>query len=260
MLDQITPIILTLNEEMNIGRCLKRLRWAHIVVVVDSGSTDKTEAICDQYKNVCFFTQPFENHALQWSAAVENPLVKTEWVLTLDADYIMDDEFERELDSLEPSIGTSAYESEFIYWINGHPLSQCVYPSRIVLARKSNLSFYLDGHTQRQKVAGQIEKLHRKLQHDDRKSESHWQLSQAKYARLEAIKLTNSIATDLPFSSIARKYFAFSPYLVRVYLGLIKGMWFSGSNARIYIQQRVFFERLLQQALKSARKPRNKPI
>ena len=190
--------------------------------------------------------------------------MNTEWVLTLDADYILDDEFERELRSLEPDITTAAYVSAFTYWIDGQALSQSVYPPRIVLARRKNLRFYLDGHTQRQKVSGHVEKLHSKLQHDDRKPESFWRLSQAKYAELEAIKLTESITSNLSWSSIARKYLVFSPYLVSVYLGLIKGMWFSSSNARLYIQQRVFFERLLQQALKSARKSKNnftnKPI
>lgn len=46
MLDQITPLILTYNEEPNIGRVLERLTWAREVVVLDSGSTDRTRGDC----------------------------------------------------------------------------------------------------------------------------------------------------------------------------------------------------------------------
>jgi glycosyltransferase involved in cell wall biosynthesis len=46
-MDRITAIIITQNEERNIGRCLVSLRGvADEVVVVDSGSTDATERIC----------------------------------------------------------------------------------------------------------------------------------------------------------------------------------------------------------------------
>ncbi len=41
-LEDITPLILTWNEEPNLRRCLERLRWAARIVVVDSGSTDGT--------------------------------------------------------------------------------------------------------------------------------------------------------------------------------------------------------------------------
>jgi glycosyltransferase involved in cell wall biosynthesis len=63
MLYQITPFILTLNEEMNIGRFSEQLRWAHIVVVLDSGSKDKTVSIYAQFRNVQFVTLEFKDHA-----------------------------------------------------------------------------------------------------------------------------------------------------------------------------------------------------
>ena len=52
MLDQITPLILTLDEEANIERVLARLRWAREVVVVDSGSSDATRA-CWRASRTC---------------------------------------------------------------------------------------------------------------------------------------------------------------------------------------------------------------
>ena len=55
MLDHITPVLLTYNEEQNIGRTLSRLKWAKDVVVVDSGSTDRTLTIIAAYPNVRVF-------------------------------------------------------------------------------------------------------------------------------------------------------------------------------------------------------------
>jgi glycosyltransferase involved in cell wall biosynthesis len=42
MLEKITPLILTYNEEPNIDRTLQQLRWAKEIIVIDSYSTDRT--------------------------------------------------------------------------------------------------------------------------------------------------------------------------------------------------------------------------
>ena len=42
MLDEITPLILTYNEDVNINRTLGQLTWAKQIIVIDSYSTDKT--------------------------------------------------------------------------------------------------------------------------------------------------------------------------------------------------------------------------
>ena len=47
---KLSVVIITLNEEKNIGRCLDSVKEiADEIVVVDSGSTDDTEAICKSY-------------------------------------------------------------------------------------------------------------------------------------------------------------------------------------------------------------------
>ena len=66
MLDQITPVLLTYNEEENIGRTLPRLRWAKDIVVVDSGSTDGTLNILTAFPNLRVFKRRFGAHAKQW--------------------------------------------------------------------------------------------------------------------------------------------------------------------------------------------------
>src|SRR5713226_37901 len=55
-LKQITPVVLTFDEEANLRRNLDSLQWAERVVILDSGSTDATEAIAHSYANVTWHT------------------------------------------------------------------------------------------------------------------------------------------------------------------------------------------------------------
>lgn len=82
----LTVIVLTLNEEMHIQRCIESVdRIASRIVVIDSGSTDRTCEIAvtlgaDVYQN------RFVNHAKQFNWALDNASISTEWVMRLDAD------------------------------------------------------------------------------------------------------------------------------------------------------------------------------
>jgi glycosyltransferase involved in cell wall biosynthesis len=80
----ISILILTLNEEVNIAACLDSVSWCDDVVVLDSGSTDRTIAMAAQH-GARVVTRPFDNYASQrnFGLAVE---YRHEWVLMLDAD------------------------------------------------------------------------------------------------------------------------------------------------------------------------------
>ncbi len=61
-MNKITAVVITLNEERNIGRCLESvLPVVDEVVVVDSFSTDATADICTRH-GVCFVTQEWEGY------------------------------------------------------------------------------------------------------------------------------------------------------------------------------------------------------
>jgi len=91
MLGSITPLILTLNEAANIERSLAKLNWARDIVVVDSGSTDGTCEILARHPVVRVFERPFTTHAEQWNFALQQTGLRTEWVLAMDADYVLSD-------------------------------------------------------------------------------------------------------------------------------------------------------------------------
>ncbi len=112
-LEEITPVVLTLNEEANIGRCLGRLAWARRVVVIDSGSQDRTAEIVASYANTAFIVRQFDSHARQWNFGVSR--AETDWVLCLDADYMIPPEWVDEVRECENERGLSAYLTSFVY-------------------------------------------------------------------------------------------------------------------------------------------------
>src|SRR2546426_12483598 len=85
-LKKITPVVLTFNEDLNIGRTLDSLHWASDVIVVDSGSTDQTEQIARSFPNVSWHVRPFDRHMAQWDHGINRTGITTEYVLALDAD------------------------------------------------------------------------------------------------------------------------------------------------------------------------------
>ena len=92
---RISAIIITYNEERNIARCLDSLRGiADDVVVVDSFSTDRTQAICLE-KGVRFVEHGFGGHIEQKNWAITQ--AKYPHVLSLDADEALDDTLRRSI-------------------------------------------------------------------------------------------------------------------------------------------------------------------
>src|SRR5437870_4391282 len=122
MLNSITPLILTYNEAANIGRALEQVRWARDIVVVDSFSHDETVEIAHSFPRVRVFQRKFDNHGAQWNFALAQTGIATEWVLALDADYVLTADFVDQLRMLEPLEKTRGYQVHFTYCIAGRGL------------------------------------------------------------------------------------------------------------------------------------------
>lgn len=83
----VTFIILTKNEEINIKDCLESIKdFAKRAVIVDSGSTDKTIEIAKTFNFVDVYEHPFENYARQFNWGIDNTNINTKWTFRLDAD------------------------------------------------------------------------------------------------------------------------------------------------------------------------------
>ena len=247
MLEHVTPVILTYNEQANIERSLSALSWAKRVVVLDSFSDDATELICGQYNNVEFHQRAFDQHATQWNAALDIARKQnTEtWALALDADHILSSDFIAELSTLPYPPQANGYWATFRYLINGKPLRGSLYPPVLSLFNADVARYSQDGHTQRVQVSEPHAFLNASIDHDDRKGWRRWFQSQQSYAKQEAKKLADEYWRDLSWPDRLRKS-ALAPLAVLPYTLLIKGLAFNGWAGWVYSAQRFIAEVLLQ--------------
>lgn len=243
MLEKITPIILTYNEDPNISRTLAKLTWAKKILVVDSYSTDSTLDIVKTYPQVEIKQRKFDNHTEQWNYALEQ--VSTEWVLSLDADYVLTDELISEMSNLTEDTLIDGYFIPFKYCVFGHPLRGTLLPSRLALFRRSKAIYHNDGHTQLLKLEGKSDYLSSYILHDDRKSLSRWLWVQDRYMVIESKKLTETPFSELSFGDKIRKQKILAPFIIFFYCLILKGNLFDGWAGLYYAFQRMLAEILL---------------
>ncbi|MDH5598942.1 MAG: glycosyltransferase family 2 protein [Cyclobacteriaceae bacterium] len=105
---QISAVIITKNEENNIGRCLKSLEGvADEIIVVDSFSEDQTEAICSNY-GVRFVQKVFIDYSDQKNYA--NSLAGNEFILSIDADEELSPELRNSILSQKNTLEADGYQ------------------------------------------------------------------------------------------------------------------------------------------------------
>jgi glycosyltransferase involved in cell wall biosynthesis len=243
VLDQITPLVITLDEAPNIERTLEQLRWAHRIVVIDSGSTDGTLEIVARYPQAEVIHRPFDSFAGQCNFGLTQ--ITSQWVLSLDADYELSDELVRELRQLEERAEIQGYRASFIYRIYGAALSGTLYPPRTVLYRARSACYVDEGHGHRVAIAGQIADLRGPIYHDDRKPLWRWLASQQRYARLEAEHLARTPKESLSRTDRIRLLAFPAPLLVLPYVLLVKGCIFNGWQGWRYALERLLAETML---------------
>ncbi len=107
-MNDITAVILTLNEQAYLGECLDSLKWCDQVLVLDCFSTDRTVEIARQ-QGAHVVQRQFIDFADQRNAAIN--LVTTEWILFVDADERVPPELAHEV---QTAIQNPAYDG---WWI-----------------------------------------------------------------------------------------------------------------------------------------------
>lgn len=85
----ISVVIITKNEEQNIGKCLESIKWCDEIIVVDDESSDKTIEIAKKYKTTIYSRSLNNNFSVQRNFGISK--AKYDWVLFVDADEIVSD-------------------------------------------------------------------------------------------------------------------------------------------------------------------------
>lgn len=104
---QLSVVIITLNEERNIGRCLDSVKdIADDIVIVDSFSTDRTKEIAESY-GARFIEHKFDGYIKQKNYA--NSQAKFDHILSLDADEVLSDELRKSVKETKSSFDADGY-------------------------------------------------------------------------------------------------------------------------------------------------------
>ncbi|WP_424099130.1 glycosyltransferase family 2 protein [Moorena producens] len=243
MLEKVTPLILTYNEAPNIQRTLQQLTWAKTIVVIDSYSTDETLKIIKLYPQVQVFQRKFDSFAAQCNYGLVK--IESEWVLSLDADYVLTDELISEIKILETEADVNSYSVRFKYCVFGKPLHGTLLPPRKILYKREKATYQDDGHAHRVIVDGKSATLSSYIHHDDRKPLSRWLWAQERYTIIEVKKLTEIPDNEIRLRDIIRKKKIIAPFIIMFYCLILKGGIFDGWHGWYYAFQRIIAEILL---------------
>jgi glycosyltransferase involved in cell wall biosynthesis len=243
MLD-IEALVLTYNERENLLRTLRRLDWLPRVVVIDSFSTDGTVELARTFPNVTVIQREFDSFARQCNFGLKQ--IRQPWVLSLDADYELEESLIAEMNVLKPDIRTSGYRVGFRYCVCGRALRSTIYPPRTILYRLDAAHYETEGHGHRVRLShGEVKTLHAKVRHDDRKPLSRWLLSQDRYMLIEAPHLLAADPSGLSRQDRLRRRAFLAPAVMFLYLMFARGLILDGWPGWYYVFQRTLAETLL---------------
>jgi glycosyltransferase involved in cell wall biosynthesis len=260
----LTVVILTKNEEKNIGWALESIfGWASSIIIVDSISSDKTEEICRSY-GCEFYKHEFENYAKQRNYALEELAIKSEWIMFLDADERIPPELREEISiklSQNP-IEAGFYIKRKTFWM-GTWIRRGYYPIWILrLFRKGK--GYCEDRTVNEHifVNGRTGKLKNAFIHEDHKPIDEWITKHCRYADLEAQEIfkarmqPSGIKRSLRDQPGKKRWLRYNvwrrlPILVRpfIYFGyryILRGGFLDGRPALAYhLMQGLWFPALI---------------
>ncbi len=239
---EITPVLLTLDEEANLDRTLNSLTWARHVLVLDSGSRDRTEAIAKSHPNVTWACRRFDGWASQWGYALAHEAVSTPYVLALDADMAPEPGLIDEIDARIVGPQRAGGIVRFRYRVGGRPLFGSLYPPDLRVFDRRRVRLANVGHHHAFIVDPPVVRLRRRLIHDDRKSLDRFLASQLGYAAREQARI--EAGDRIRFRDRLRRR-GLTPPLIGALAWLRAGAFLRGRAATRYALERSYYETLL---------------
>jgi len=221
---RLSVITLTLNEEHNIAECLSSVQWADELIVVDSGSTDRTVELA----------QSFTNHVMnvEWKGygATRNLALARctgDWVLWLDADERVTPELSAEIKRIVQANGKeiAAYSVGRRAYFLGRWIKHCGwYPSRVTrLFRREKGRFTENNVHEQLRVDGVVRELRHDLLHYTDPDLQHYFAKFNRYTSLAAEDLYAAGRSRRLYDLLVRPWFQFfKMYILR--LGFLDGL------------------------------------
>lgn len=215
-MDKLSVLILTKNEALDIGGCLRAVSRLQDVHVLDSASTDATREIAAAH-GATVTVRPFDNFAAQRNFGLHELPLRNDWVLILDAD-------ERASPALiEESLAMVAQAPDNVaagrirrrdYWMGKHLKHSIISPLSIRLVRRSRVHYERDIN-EVLVVDGDIADMRHHFDHFSfSKGMKHWFDKHNLYSTMEA-ELIASRRVGRP--SLAKAFFGRDPHERRMH-------------------------------------------
>jgi glycosyltransferase involved in cell wall biosynthesis len=266
----VSALVLTLNEEINLPNCLESLSWCDDIVVLDSYSTDRTEEVA-RSAGARFIQRKFDNYATHRNFGLNEIEYKHLWVLMLDADEVIPPELREEIQNIikiaddETCLYLVRRKDFFMgSWIR----RSCGYPTwaarllkvgRVSIEREINEEYHTDG-----KVGFLKEHF---LHYSFNKGFHAWFEKHNRYSTMEAELLAENASTEINWRDIfisdpvlrrkAIKSFVYKlpgrPFLVFLALYIIRGGFLEGRAGLTFCLLRSFYEFMINCKMREIR-------
>ena len=241
MINEITIVIPTYNEEKNIFKTLNACRDFKKIIVVDSFSTDNTEKIAEKFENVSVTKYKFDNYVNKINFCIS--LVKSNYTLILDADYVLSDDIVDEIKSFKEFKRYDGFKFDIYFKILNKPISIDIYPSKTLLFKTGIEKYTSQGHKEVSNIKGKLFKFKSPIYHEDKKELKVWLKNQVNISNLESDFILNE--KNLDIKSIIRKT-PFIPILASpIYLIIKYNILKFGFGGIIFLIQRLIYEIIL---------------
>jgi glycosyltransferase involved in cell wall biosynthesis len=186
--EPFSVLILTLNEERDLPACLASVGDCDDIVVLDSGSTDRTLAIA-RAAGARVFTRAFDDFAGQRNFAQSSLPFRHRWVFHLDADEQMTPELDTECRAAAGRRDVDGFHVAPKMLFHGRWIPYCTdYPAfQARFVRAPQFSFIQVGHGQREDPRMRMARLRSNYLHDlSSGGDAEWLERHRRYARAEA--------------------------------------------------------------------------
>jgi glycosyltransferase involved in cell wall biosynthesis len=236
---KVSAAIITFNEDIIIEKTLSKLDWCNEIVIVDSGSTDKTIEICEKYGCNIYYNK-FEGFGQQKQFALNK--CKNNWVLSIDADEILSDNLKTELINTfnTDKIKYNGFYLPFATHYLGKTLKFCglKHEKHLRLINKKHAHFTTPKVHESIIVDGEISKMKNKIIHHTYRNLSHHLYKMNNYTDNAATEYLNNNKKISRFKAIIK--FPVSFFIVYI----IKGGIFDGYQGFMWSLFSAFYTSL----------------
>lgn len=243
----LSVTIITLNEEHNIARALQSVSWAEDIIIVDSGSSDRTIEIAEKL-GARVFRRDWPGYGQQKNYA--QTLARHDWVLSLDADEAVTPELAQEIQNYlkSTSLAYKGFSVPRKTWYLGRwILHGGWYPNALVrLVDRRNAAWTEPKVHESLKVEGPLTQLENPLLHYAFDGVQDQVLTNIKYSRFGYEELVRRGAKPSLFKLICKPIGKFiETYLIkRGFMDGVPGFIISLNAAHsIFMKYAYFFER-----------------